>query len=273
MDPILFNNYRPYKEIENSNKKLFLGGLSQITTKSDIVFYFQTFGQIDSVELIFDKQSNQSRGFGFLTMANEESISNILVSKPHFLLNKQIDCKLAVPKSCPKVEAENDDKNNDENLYKRKIFLGGLGKKLTEREIVKSFIGFGEISKCFIKRKNGISRGFGFIVFKDEESVEKVFNFLQKQKIIINGTLIQCKRAFPRLDMDSKESSQKSRSIFNEKLLFIDLDNQVNDDNIQIQMNFTNDTGLNFDLSVFNNDESPDSSTCCENSVSSVSSF
>ena len=53
------------------SKKLFVGNLSFQTTESDITAAFETFGSIDSVSIITDRETGRSKGFGFVVMAEE----------------------------------------------------------------------------------------------------------------------------------------------------------------------------------------------------------
>jgi len=48
--------------------KLFVGKLSFDTTNSTLLELFKTFGEVTSADVIIDKATNQSRGFGFVEM-------------------------------------------------------------------------------------------------------------------------------------------------------------------------------------------------------------
>lgn len=54
------------------SKKLFVGNLSFQTTESDISSAFQTFGSIESVNIITDRDTGRSKGFGFVVMSEED---------------------------------------------------------------------------------------------------------------------------------------------------------------------------------------------------------
>ena len=50
------------------SKKLYVGNLSFQTTESDITNAFAQFGVVESVNIITDRDSGRSKGFGFVLM-------------------------------------------------------------------------------------------------------------------------------------------------------------------------------------------------------------
>lgn len=51
---------------------IYVGNLSRDTTEADLKEMFQSFGQVDNVNIIKDKFSTESRGFGFVEMASKD---------------------------------------------------------------------------------------------------------------------------------------------------------------------------------------------------------
>nr|CDS29517.1 heterogeneous nuclear ribonucleoprotein [Hymenolepis microstoma] len=76
----------------------------------------------------------------------------------------------------------------------KKIFVGALTPETTEQNLTDYFSKFGELVSCAIKvfRETGHSRGFGFVIFKNEESVKKVLSIPEH---FINGKKIDPKPA------------------------------------------------------------------------------
>ncbi|MCP4541448.1 MAG: RNA-binding protein [Chloroflexi bacterium] len=52
-------------------KKLYVGNLSYNTTEASLKEFFTGVGQVESVNLITDRMSGRSRGFGFVEMESE----------------------------------------------------------------------------------------------------------------------------------------------------------------------------------------------------------
>ncbi|XP_042639030.1 heterogeneous nuclear ribonucleoprotein D-like [Orycteropus afer afer] len=75
-----------------------------------------------------------------------------------------------------------------------KMFIGGLSSDTSKQALLEYLSLFDEIIDITIKTnpQTGKSRGFGFVLFKDSATVEKV---LQLKKHEVNGKKIQLKRA------------------------------------------------------------------------------
>ena len=53
-------------------KNIYVGNLPYDTTGDDLVQLFQAYGTVTSGQVIIDKFSGRSRGFGFVEMANDD---------------------------------------------------------------------------------------------------------------------------------------------------------------------------------------------------------
>ncbi len=60
------------------SKKLFVGGLSWGTTDEGLQGAFSRFGEIAEAKVITDRETGRSRGFGFVTFANDESATTAI---------------------------------------------------------------------------------------------------------------------------------------------------------------------------------------------------
>ena len=54
-------------------KRLYVGNLSFHTTEDQLRGIFASYGQIDSVNLVTDRNTGQSRGFAFVEVADDAS--------------------------------------------------------------------------------------------------------------------------------------------------------------------------------------------------------
>jgi RNA recognition motif-containing protein len=60
------------------SKKLFVGGLSWGTTDETLNGAFSKFGEIAEAKVITDRETGRSRGFGFVTFANDENAASAI---------------------------------------------------------------------------------------------------------------------------------------------------------------------------------------------------
>src|SRR4029079_7432387 len=51
-------------------KKLYVGNLSYNITNESLAAMFSPHGQVNSAQIIMDRETNRSKGFGFVEMAN-----------------------------------------------------------------------------------------------------------------------------------------------------------------------------------------------------------
>lgn len=79
-------------------KKIFVGGLASTVTESDFKKYFDQFGTITDVVVMYDQNTQRPRGFGFITFDSEEAVENVLYKTFHELNGKLVEVKRAVPK-------------------------------------------------------------------------------------------------------------------------------------------------------------------------------
>ena len=57
---------------------IYVGNLSYEVTEEDLKLAFEPFGQVDSVNIIKDKFSGQSKGFGFIEMPSAEEAQSAI---------------------------------------------------------------------------------------------------------------------------------------------------------------------------------------------------
>jgi RNA recognition motif-containing protein len=69
--PAFFASFVPSKEQEMGNK-LYLGNLSFRVTSEDLQEYFGAAGTVESANVVHDRETGRSRGFGFVEMSTED---------------------------------------------------------------------------------------------------------------------------------------------------------------------------------------------------------
>lgn len=60
------------------SNKLYVGNLSFRVTSEDLQDHFATAGPVESANVVFDRETGRSRGFGFVEMASEDDANNAI---------------------------------------------------------------------------------------------------------------------------------------------------------------------------------------------------
>lgn len=164
----------------DDDRKLFVGGLSWETTDRELREHFQSYGEIESINVKTDPNTGRSRGFAFIVFSASDSIDKVMAAGDHVINNKKVDPK--------KAKARHG-----------KIFVGGLSNELTDDDIKGFFNQFGsivDVEMPFDKTKNQ-RKGFCFITFESEQIVNEL---LKTPKQTINGKEVDVKKATPKPD-------------------------------------------------------------------------
>ena len=82
-------------------KKLFVGGLSYETTEATLKETFSQVGTVESANVITDKMSGRSKGFGFVEMSSEEEAQKAI----EMFNGKEIDGKNVTVNEAKPLEA------------------------------------------------------------------------------------------------------------------------------------------------------------------------
>ncbi|XP_018015901.1 RNA-binding protein squid isoform X3 [Hyalella azteca] len=86
------------KKAKARHGKIFVGGLKPELTDDEIKNFFSQYGTIVEVEMPFDKQKNQRKGFCFITFEQESVVSDLLKTPKQSINGHQVDVKKATPK-------------------------------------------------------------------------------------------------------------------------------------------------------------------------------
>jgi RNA recognition motif-containing protein len=98
---LFFSPALPKKGMFKMTVKLYVGNLAKSTTEDELKTLFAQAGEVNAVELIKDRVSGQSKGFAFITMADQGQADKAIGMFNAYSLNER-ELKVNVAK--PRVE-------------------------------------------------------------------------------------------------------------------------------------------------------------------------
>jgi len=103
--------------------------------------------------------------------------------------------------------SEKQAKSQSKDQKKRKIFIGGIAKTVTEPMLYKYFSNFGEVERAVVNREHYTdkSRGSGFILFRSKDSAQRVLGFAQPH--VLEGKQFDCQPCLLREEIKKGKSS------------------------------------------------------------------
>lgn len=164
-------------------RKLAVLGLPWETTEETLKLYFSQFGALEAAEVMKDRYTGKSRGFGFVSFLDPGAATRALAVE-HTIDGRRCEAKIALPKGEPSPPRTT------------RIFVARIPPSVTEAQFRQYFEGFGKLQDAYMPKdhsKQGY-RGIGFVTFASPDSVEKVMAV----KHWMNGHEIAIDRATPK---------------------------------------------------------------------------
>ncbi|CAH2070064.1 unnamed protein product [Thlaspi arvense] len=83
------------QNLDTTYTKIFVGGLPWVTRSEGLRSFFQQFGEIIHVNVVCDRATKRSKGYGFVTFKDAESATRACVNPSPKIDGRIATCKLA----------------------------------------------------------------------------------------------------------------------------------------------------------------------------------
>jgi len=174
------------QEQQDTKNRLFIGGVSRSSTEDALKAYFDPFGATTNVKIVKNPETQESKGFAFISFEDASVIDEIQAKRPHNIDGREVSTKRVLPK---------DENGQTDNSQVKKLFVGGIKNDITEDELRDIFAAYGNIVKISIPtdRETQRQKGFVFIEYDDVDAVDKAVVY--KDEISIGGKSVGVKKA------------------------------------------------------------------------------
>ncbi|TKY52977.1 29 kDa ribonucleoprotein A [Spatholobus suberectus] len=176
--------------------KLFVGNLPFSVDSAQLAELFENAGNVEMVEVIYDKTTGRSRGFGFVTMSSTEEVEAAAQRFNGYELEGRA---LRVSSGPPPARNESSPQFRGSSRgggggfldSENRVHVGNLAWGVDNLALESLFREQGKVleAKVIYDRESGRSRGFGFVTYSSPEEVNSAIRSLDG--VDLNGRAIR----------------------------------------------------------------------------------
>jgi nucleolin len=160
--------------------KVFVGGLPFDIDSEKLAQLFDQAGVVEIAEVIYNRETDQSRGFGFVTMSTVEEAEKAVEMFNRYELNGRY---LTVNKAAPRGSRPESAPRSSGPVFR--IYVGNLPWQVDDSRLEQVFSEHGKVVEARVvsDRETGRSRGFGFVTMSSETEVNDAIAALDGQSL------------------------------------------------------------------------------------------
>eukprot|EP00262_Sarcandra_glabra_P013105 TRINITY_DN355_c0_g1_i1.p1 TRINITY_DN355_c0_g1~~TRINITY_DN355_c0_g1_i1.p1 ORF type:complete len:299 (+),score=70.83 TRINITY_DN355_c0_g1_i1:284-1180(+) len=160
--------------------KLFVGNLPFDVDSEKLAQLFDKAGIVEVAEVIYNRETDQSRGFGFVTMSTVEEAEKAVEMFNRYDVNGRL---LTVNKAAPRgSRPERAPRGFEPSL---RIYVGNLPWQVDDARLEQIFSEHGKVvdARVVYDRDTGRSRGFGFVTMSSQTDLDDAIAALDGQSL------------------------------------------------------------------------------------------
>ncbi|KAM7529945.1 hypothetical protein LguiB_033355 [Lonicera macranthoides] len=182
---------------ENEVGRLYVGNLPYAMTSSQLADFFAEAGRVVTVEIVYDRVTDRSRGFGFVTMGSvEEAKEAIKLFDGSQVGGRTVRVNFPeVPKGGEREIMRPKIRSSYQGFVDtpHKLYASNLSWNLTSEALREAFEGQPGLlsTKVIYDQDSGRSRGFGFITFSSAEEAESALDAMNGVELLQRPLLLK----------------------------------------------------------------------------------
>ncbi|KAK7389148.1 hypothetical protein VNO78_23981 [Psophocarpus tetragonolobus] len=173
-----FSEPEPSEEV-----KIFVGNLPYDVDSEKLASLFEQAGTVEVAEVIYNRVTDRSRGFGFVTMSSLEETEKAVQILSGYELNGRV---LTVNKAAPRgVQPERAPRPPRSFSSSLRVYVGNLPWDVDNARLEQIFSEHGKVedARVVYDRDTGRSRGFGFVTMSSETEMNDAIAALDGQSL------------------------------------------------------------------------------------------
>lgn len=158
--------------------KIFIGNLPYDVDSEKLAQLFEQAGVVEIAEVIYNRDTDQSRGFGFVTMSTVEEAEKAVDMFHRYEIGGR---SLTVNKAAPK--GSRPERTPREFGPSYRVYVGNLPWDFDDAQLEQVFSEHGKVvnARVVYDRDSGRSRGFGFVTMSSESELNDAIENLDGQ--------------------------------------------------------------------------------------------
>jgi len=161
----------PKRQNVSNAHKLFVGNLPWTLDVLELKEKFAEFGDVKSANILKNPETGVSRGFGFVTMLNEEQALHVIAQLDGTEMGERLISvsEAGKGKKAPRMHRAEISKHS-------KLYVGNISWDLDLEDLKGLFSEFGDVvtARIITDHESGRSRGFGFVTMSNDEQAQAV---------------------------------------------------------------------------------------------------
>ncbi|OVA00400.1 RNA recognition motif domain [Macleaya cordata] len=202
--PKIIEEIHRIADLDPAHRKLFVHGLGWETTSEKLRDFFSKYGELEDCNVVVDKSTGKSKGYGFLLFKHRKSAQKALKEPQKKIESRMTACQLAssgpVNPSHPQQQQQQQQQQMHSNFHssqdtlQRKIYVGNVHSEIPTDKLLTFFSKYGEIEEgpLGFDKQTGKPKGYALFIYKTVEGARKA---LEEPSKSFDGHQLYCQKA------------------------------------------------------------------------------